>query len=255
MKLASWNVNSIRKRFARLAAWLGAQAPDVVCLQETKVEDGEFPAEPLRALGYEAVTFGQRTYNGVAIISRRPLTDVERGFSDGTEDGQARFITARVDGIRLASVYVPNGQAVGTDKFRYKLDWLQRCHAWLGRAARADEPLLLCGDFNVAPEDRDVHDPRAWQDQVLCHPDERAALARIRGFGFEDLFRRHHPEPGFYSWWDYRQLAFPRDRGLRIDHMFGTAAVAARCQDVFIDRNARKGKEPSDHAPVVAMVD
>jgi exodeoxyribonuclease-3 len=255
VKLASWNVNSVRARYGRLVAWLAEQTPDVVCLQETKVEDDAFPTLELRALGYETVLFGQRTYNGVAILSRARLTNVMRGFGDGDGDAQSRFITASVHGMRIASVYVPNGQAVGSEKFQYKLSWLQRCHAWLMRTARPDEPVLLCGDFNVAPEDRDVHDPLAWKDQVLCHPDERAALARIRSFGLEDLFRRHHPEAGFYSWWDYRQLSFPKNRGLRIDHLFGTAAVAARCQDVVIDRDARKGKEPSDHAPVVATFD
>jgi exodeoxyribonuclease-3 len=255
MKLATWNVNSIRARLPRVSAWLAEQTPDVVCLQETKVEDGAFPVEEVRSLGYELALFGQRTYNGVAILTRAPLREVVRGFGDGVEDSQARLVAGRVGDLLVASVYVPNGQAVGTDKFRYKLDWLRRCRAWLERHVRPGEPMLLCGDFNVAPDDRDVHDPDAWRDQVLCHPDERAGLRAIAELGFEDLFRRHTDAAGFYSWWDYRQLSFPKNRGLRIDHVFGTAPIAARCRSVVIDREARKGKEPSDHAPVVALFD
>jgi exodeoxyribonuclease-3 len=255
MKLGSWNVNSIRARLPRLLAWLGEHLPDVVCLQETKVEDAAFPLLELRGLGYHAELFGQRTYNGVALLSRTPITEVTRGLGDGTADDQARFLCARTAGVRVASVYVPNGQAVGSDKFRYKLEWLRRCRSWLDRAARPDEPLVLGGDYNVAPEDRDVHDPVRWKDQVLCHPEERAGLAGIAGFGLEDLFRRRQPEPGFYSWWDYRQLSFPRNHGLRIDHLLATAPLASRCREVVIDRNARKGKDPSDHAPVVALFD
>lgn len=252
MKLATWNVNSVRARLPRVVDWLAKNTPDVVCLQETKVEDAAFPHEEFRALGYQSTIFGQRTYNGVAILSRAPVTDVVFGFGDS--DAEARYLVARVDGIRVASAYVPNGKAVGTDKFVYKLDWLARWRRWLDAHARPDEPLALCGDYNIAPEDRDVHDPAAWKDQVLCHPDERAALQVIKAFGVQDVFRNHTQDAGLYSWWDYRQLGFPKNRGLRIDYMLCSQALATRCTSVRIDREARKGKEPSDHAPVIAEI-
>jgi exodeoxyribonuclease III len=252
MKIATWNVNSIRARLERLRGWLAAQTPDVLCLQETKVEDKAFPAEELQSLGYHVAAHGQKTYNGVAVLARHPLVDVVRGFGDGVEDAQARFLVVGVGAVRVGSLYVPNGQAVGTDKFTYKLAWLQRWRAWLARNADASQALVFCGDLNVAPEDRDVHDPEAWRDQVMCHPDERAALSEIRRWGLVDVFRKFNPDPGQYTWWDYRQLAFPKNRGLRIDHILCTEAMAARCRSVTIDRDARKGQVPSDHAPVVA---
>jgi exodeoxyribonuclease III len=255
MKIATYNVNSIRARLGRVTEWLSQNQPDVICLQETKVEDANFPTAEIEALGYRSTIFGQRTYNGVAILARAPIEDVTRGFDDGDDDSQARFIVARVSDVRVASIYVPNGQAVGTDKFRYKLDWLRRLRGWLDRHATPDQPLMLCGDYNVAPEDRDVHDPEAWRDQVLCHPDERAGLRAVTAWGAEDLFRRQTADPGFYSWWDYRMLSFPKNRGLRIDHILATPSIAARTRSVVIDRNARKGKEPSDHAPVVCELD
>ncbi len=258
-RIATWNVNSIRARLERLLAWLESRRPDVVCLQETKVTDDDFPIAELRQAGYAAAIHGQRTYNGVAILSREPPVDVVRGFADGVEDSQSRFIVATAftpaGPVRLASVYVPNGGSVGTDKFAYKLNWLARWKTWLDAHNAADAPLLLCGDFNIAPEDRDVHDPVAWEGQVLCHPDERAALAGIRDCGFQDLFRRLNPDLNAFSWWDYRQLAFPKNRGLRIDHIYGTQSLAERCRGVSIDREARKGKLPSDHAPVIAEIE
>ncbi len=250
MKLASWNINSVRARLDRVLQWVQTNAPDVLCLQETKVEDKDFPSEAFSALGYQIEHYGQRSYNGVALLSRLPLTQVGRGFGD--DDAAARFIVANVAGLRVASVYVPNGQSVGSDKFVYKLGWLSRCRQWLDQHADPAAPMALCGDYNIAPEDRDVHDPAAWKGQVLCHPDERAALAHIQAWGVEDVFRRHHPEPGLYSWWDYRMLGFPKNRGLRIDYMLCTPSLAAVCKDIRIDREARKGKLPSDHAPVVA---
>jgi exodeoxyribonuclease-3 len=264
-KIATWNVNSIRARLDRLLAWLDTRRPDVVCLQETKVADDDFPIAELRQAGYAAEIFGQRTYNGVAILTRTPpagvvrgLDDLVRGFGDSADDPQCRFMVATVvtngEPLRVASVYVPNGGAVGTDKFAYKLEWLRRWSSWLEATAASGPPLLLCGDFNIAPEDRDVCDPVAWAGQVLCHPDERAALAAIRACapGFDDLFRRLNPDLNAFSWWDYRQLAFPRNQGLRIDHIYGSPPLAARCRGVIIDRETRKGKLPSDHAPVIA---
>ena len=258
MKIATWNVNSIRMRQDRVLGWLERERPDVLCLQETKVPDSLFPREPFEAQGYQAALFGQKTYNGVAILARAPLEDVTVGLGDG-EDGDegepARLVAARIDGVRVASVYVPNGSAVGSDKYAYKLRWMARLRSWLDRTAQADAPLMVCGDFNVAPEDRDVHDPAAWEGQVLCSEPEREALRGVMGFGLVDGFRRLRPEPGLYTWWDYRQLGFPKNRGLRIDHLLCSEPLAGRMTSAVIDREARKGKQPSDHAPVVAELE
>ena len=250
MELVTWNVNSIRARHERLVGWLRQHQPDVVCLQETKVVDDTFPTASFAELGYQVATLGQRTYNGVAIAARSELIDVVRGLDDGDPDDQARAISATVGGVRVVCVYVPNGQAVGTDKYRYKLAWLARLRRFLDRSDPA-QPLVLCGDMNVAPDDRDVHDPARWAGDVLCSDAERAALAEVLGWGLVDLYRDLHPEPGRYSWWDYRGVSFFRDWGLRIDHVFGTEAVRARLVACDIDREARKGKDASDHAPVV----
>jgi len=254
IKIATWNVNSIRARSARVLAWMEANSPDVLCLQETKSTDETFPDEGFRALGYEVAHFGQRTYNGVAIVSRQPLRDVERGFADGSQDEAARFIAGRVCGIRVASAYIPNGKAVGTDKFAYKLEWLERLKGWLERCAEPQEPIALCGDYNVAPTDDDVYDAEAFRNQVLCHPEERSRFEALLKWGFVDTFGAQHPEGGYFSWWDYRQLGFPKNRGVRIDHILASAPLASRVDEVYVDRAARKGKEPSDHAPVVAVL-
>ncbi len=251
MKLATWNVNSIRTRLDRLLAWLAAHRPDVLCLQEIKLVDELFPVDAIRAAGYHAAVFGQKTYNGVAILSRVEPTVVSRGFGDGVDDPQARFLDVRVGEIRVLDCYVPNGNEVGSDKWRYKLAWLERLLAYLSSHCIADEPLVLCGDMNVAPEARDVHDPALWEPTVLFHPEARAALARVAAWGLEDVFRRHRAEAGLFSWWDYRQLAFPKNQGLRIDHVFATAPLAARSTEAAIDRDQRKGQQPSDHAPVI----
>ena len=252
MKIASWNVNSVRARSERLQRWLETHAPDVLCLQELKVQDTDFPFEALRAAGYEVAAHGQKTYNGVAILARTTPTDVERGFGDGGDDSQSRLIAARVGGIRVVSVYVPNGQEVGSEKWTYKLEWLRRLRVWLDRRCRPDEPIVLCGDFNVAPEAKDVHDPAAWEPTVLFHPEARAALESVRSWGFTDTLRLHHQEDGLYSWWDYRMLAFPKNNGLRIDFVLASAPLAQRCSAASIDRDERKGTLPSDHAPVIA---
>ena len=252
MKIASWNVNSIRKRLDRVIPWLAEHGPDVLCLQETKVEDDAFPRAEIEAAGYHVSCHGQKAYNGVALLTREPARDLVRGFGDEVQDPQARFLMATVGDVRVGTVYVPNGQEVGSEKFRYKLDWLKRLRQWLAAHADTDVPLALCGDINIAPDDRDVYDPVAWKDQVLCHPDERAALAEIRGWGLVDSFRQLHAEAGLYSWWDFRQLCFPKNLGLRIDLILCTAPLAARCTSASIDRNARKGASPSDHAPVIA---
>lgn len=252
MKLATWNVNSIRARLPRVLGWLEAQAPDVLCLQETKVEDAQFPLDDFVARGYRVALFGQRTYNGVAIVSRAEGTDVTRGLGDTSDDPQARLIAATIDGVRVLCAYFPNGEAVGSPKFTYKLEWIRRLRERLVDEIAAGTPLALCGDFNVAPAALDVHDPAAWEGQVLCTAEERAALAAVRETGLVDLVRQLNPDTPCYSWWDYRQLAFPKNRGLRIDHVFVTPALARRATAAGVDRNARKGPQPSDHAPVWA---
>ena len=253
MKIATWNVNSIGVRLERLLRWLAAHQPDVLCLQETKVVDEKFPFAEIEKAGYRAHAFGQKTYNGVALLSRAPLEEVARGFGDAALDVQARLIAGRSGGVTVMSVYVPNGAEVGSEKWAYKLDWLKRLGRHLAERHRADEPLVLCGDFNVAPDQRDVALPEAWASSVLFHPEARRALQELLAFGLVDVFRRHHAEGGFYSWWDYRMLAFPKNDGLRIDHLFATPPYAARSTEAAIDRQERKGKQPSDHAPVYAV--
>jgi exodeoxyribonuclease-3 len=251
MKLATWNVNSVRAREERLVRWLGKHRPDVVCLQELKVTEDAFPLLPVRSLGYHAAVHGQKTYNGVAVLSRAEPAEVERGFGDGGDDTQSRLVTARVGRVHVVSAYVPNGSEVGSDKWAYKMDWLKRLRAWLDRRFAKSDLVALCGDFNVAPEARDVYDPAEWEPSVLFHPEARAALENVRAWGLVDAFRQHHGGPGFYTWWDYRMLAFPKGRGLRIDHVFLSEPLAATCVSASIDRDERKGKQPSDHAPVV----
>jgi len=255
MKLATWNVNSIRAREERLLRWLGAHQPDVVCLQELKVTDDAFPLLPLQAIGYQAAVHGQKTYNGVAVLSRVEPVAVERGFGDGGDDTQSRLVAARVGRVHVVSAYVPNGHEVGSDKWAYKVAWLERLRAWLDRRFAKSDLVALCGDFNVAPEARDVHDPARWEASVLFHPEARAALENVRAWGLVDAFRLHNQAPGFYTWWDYRMLAFPRKEGLRIDHVLLSEPLAAKCSSAFIDRDERKGKQPSDHAPVVVELD
>lgn len=255
MKLATWNINSIRARNDRLFAWLEKERPNVLCLQETKVEDGAFPVDALKKAGYEVATFGQRSYNGVAILSTEPLTDVTRAFGDGEDDGDARVIAATAHGVRIVCVYVVNGQELTSDRYPYKLAWLRRLRAMLDRTAKPDQPLVLCGDMNVAPDDRDVWSPEKWREQIHCSTKEREALAEVLGFGLTDLFRKHHGDEKVYSWWDYRGVAFFKDQGLRIDHIFATKPIADRCTSCTIDRSARKGQDASDHAPVIAVIE
>jgi exodeoxyribonuclease III len=252
VKLATWNVNSIRARQERALSWLRDRAPDVVCLQETKVPDDAFPAEICRDLGYEAVFHGQRGYNGVAILSRLPISDGACGLDDGEDDSQARLVAATVRGIRVISVYVPNGQAVGSEKYAYKLAWLERLRRYLERCCSPDQPVVLAGDFNVAPDDRDVHDPAIWEGKIMCSDAERAGLEKVCEWGLRDTFRLHEEGAGFFSWWDYRMLGFPKNRGLRIDHIYATEPLLRACTSAHIDREERKGKLPSDHAPVFA---
>ncbi|MCA9315340.1 MAG: exodeoxyribonuclease III [Planctomycetes bacterium] len=250
MKIVSWNVNSIRARAERAEAWVRKHEPDVLALQETKVVDEDFPREAFKALGYHVETFGQKTYNGVAILSRTKPEDVVRGLPDDDEDAERRLLAATVDGVRIVNVYVPNGREVDTPPFEYKLAWLGRLRAFLDATATPAAPLIVLGDFNIAPDERDVYDPDAFRGHVHFHPREHKALAGVCAFGLSDLFREHHREGGRYSWWDYRQLGFPRNAGLRIDLILGTEAVAERSTACDIDRDERKGAKPSDHAPV-----
>jgi exodeoxyribonuclease-3 len=252
MKLATWNVNSIRAREARVRGWLEAARPDVICLQEIKVLASGFPMGLFRELGYHVELVGQRSYNGVAIAARSPLTDVVAGLGDGVDDDQARFLAATVDGVRVVSLYVPNGQAIGTDKYEYKLAWLARLRGWLDRHGDRGAPLALCGDWNIAPTDRDVHDPVRWAGHIHCSEPERAALANVASWGLTDTFRAANPGARAWSWWDYRGVAFFKDQGLRIDYHLVTAPLLARLVGCSIDREARKGRDASDHAPVVA---
>ena len=254
MQVTTWNVNSIRSRLERVLDWIERRRPDVLGLQEIKVADDVFPRTAFEDLGYHVETFGQKTYNGVALVTKSPPQDLVRGFGEGDEE-QRRLIAARVDGVAVVCVYVPNGQDVESEKFPYKLAWLEKLRAFLDDWASPDEPLLLMGDFNIAPDERDLYDPEGWRGKVHFHPDEHAALARLRSFGLRDLFRDHEDAAGIYSWWDYRQLAFPKNRGMRIDLILGTEAAARRCQGVLIERQERKGKKPSDHAPVTAFLD
>jgi exodeoxyribonuclease III len=252
MRIAAWNINSVRARLERLTEWLERCQPDVLCLQELKCTDAEFPLEAVRAAGYHAAVHGQKTYNGVAILARTPPTDVVCGLSDGVDDTHARLIAATVDGVRVLSAYAPNGQEVGSPAYEYKLRWYARLRRYLDTRHRPDEPLVLGGDWNVAPEDLDVWAPEQWRGQTLCTDAERAALRELCAFGLQDTFRTLHPDTRKFSWWDYRMLAFPKNRGLRIDHLLATSPLMARLAAADVDREARKGKQPSDHAPVWA---
>ncbi|MEN3334439.1 MAG: exodeoxyribonuclease [Blastocatellia bacterium] len=254
LKLATWNVNSIAARLPLVTRWLAEAQPDALCLQEIKCTDDRFPAEEFAALGYESTVFGQRTYNGVAILSRAKCQDVQRGFPDDSAEAQARLLAGTIDGVRIVNVYIPNGQAVGTDKYAFKLDWMRRLREFFDTQYKAGQQVLLCGDFNVAPEDRDVHNPKLWENRVLFSKPERAALAEIKAWGFTDAFRLHNDEPKQFSWWDYRISAFKRNLGLRIDHIWTTKRLAERTTSAAIDKAPRAWERPSDHAPVIVDI-
>jgi exodeoxyribonuclease-3 len=257
MRIASWNINSLRRRQDQLFAWLEATKPDIVCLQETKCPDDQFPVLALQAAGYHSIYHGEKSYNGVAIISKSEPRDVQASLCDEVIDPQARVISATIAGIRVYSLYAPNGQAVGSAAYEYKLTWYARLRDCLARefhaADRSQEiDLAVCGDFNVAPEDVDVHDPALWRGAIMCSDAERAAFASLCSIGLIDTLRLHHREPGMFTWWDYRMLAFQKNRGLRIDAVLASQSLAKRCTASGIDRDMRKGREPSDHAPIWA---
>ncbi|KRA81803.1 exodeoxyribonuclease III [Lysobacter sp. Root667] len=249
MKIASWNVNSLNVRMPHLETWLGLRMPDVVALQETKLEDHRFPDDALAALGYRSVFAGQKTYNGVAILSRESARDVQIGVP-GFEDEQKRVIAATVGDVRIVNLYVVNGQDVGTDKYAYKLRWLDAIHDWLAEELRAHPQLVVLGDFNIAPDERDVYDPAVWNEgHILTSTAERDALRRLYALGLHDSYRMHNDGAGEFSWWDYRQAAFRRNLGLRIDLALVSDALRARCAGAGIDREPRTWERPSDHAP------
>ena len=250
MKLVTWNVNSVRARLERLLAFLDRHQPDVVCLQELKGVEDVFPFDDVRAAGYKAAVYGQKAYNGVAILSKAEPQNVVRGFADGVEDESARLIAADIGKTRILTAYVPNGQSVGSEKWTYRLDWMKRLLKYLEANYSPEQDLVLCGDLNVAVDDADVANPDQWAQSVLCHAEGRAALEAARDWGFVDVFKRLNPDGGVYSWWDYRNLGFPNNDGLRIDHVYATESLAAQATAAEVDRAERKGKGASDHAPV-----
>ena len=251
MKLATWNVNSLKVRLPQLLDWLASNPVDVICLQETKQQDADFPQAELQAAGYHAAFSGQRTYNGVTILSREPMTELQYGIPD-FDDEQKRVIAATIHGVRIVCVYMPNGQEVGSDKYEYKLKWLRALTVWLRDELAKYPRLALLGDYNIAPDDRDVYDPVVWKDHVLCSEPERDAFKGLLGLGLRDAFRLFEQPDNSYTWWDYRMMAFRRNRGLRIDHILVSEAL--QCSSCTIDKAPRKLERPSDHTIVVAEV-
>jgi exodeoxyribonuclease-3 len=251
MKLATWNVNSLKVRLPQVIDWLAANQPDALCLQETKTADDGFPFAELEAAGYRAAHNGQKTYNGVAILYRGGASDITRDIP-GFPDEQKRVVALTLGETRIVSAYMPNGQEVGSDKYAYKLAWFAALAAWLGEELARWPRLALLGDFNVAPEDRDVHDPAAWRERILCSTPEREAFRRLLALGLADAFRLFEQPERSFSWWDYRAMGFRRNQGLRIDHILLAPALAAGCRSCTIDKAPRTLERPSDHAPVVA---
>ena len=254
MRIATWNVNSVRARLPRLLDWLQLQQPDVVCLQETKCLDEQFPREAVEQAGYHVETFGQKTYNGVAILSRDTPSDVVRGMPDDEPDAQRRVLAATVGDVRLLNVYVVNGKEVGDVKYDFKLAWLERLAAYVEHAFEMGDKVVVTGDFNITFDDRDVYDPEAWREKILCSTPEREALARVMAPGLIDAFRQFEPEAGHYTWFDFRTRGFQRKQGLRIDHFLLSPPAMAACKEVTIDLDERGREKPSDHAPVIARL-
>lgn len=255
LKIASWNVNSLRVRLPHVLRWLDDVRPDLLGLQETKTIDENFPKDELAAVGYDAIFSGQKTYNGVAILSRldRKPTDIETDLP-GLDDPQRRLLAATYGGVRMINIYVPNGSEIGSEKYAYKMAWLDKLIAYTKKQLKAHEKLFIVGDFNIAPEDRDVHDPEAWQGSVLVSEAERAAFQKLLKVGLTDTFRLFEHRPDTFSWWDYRAASFQRNRGLRIDHILMNSILSRRCLTSIIDHHARAWERPSDHAPVMTTV-
>jgi exodeoxyribonuclease-3 len=253
MKLATWNVNSLKVRLPHVLDWLAANPVEVLCLQETKQQDSDFPQAELQAAGYHSVYSGQKTYNGVAILSRAPAGEVQYGIPD-FDGEQKRVIAATCGDIRVADVYIPNGQSIDSDKYRYKLDWLDKLRDWLKQELARHPKLVLLGDYNIAPEDRDVHDPVAWQGNVLVSEPEREKFRNLVELGLHDSFRLFEQPEKSFSWWDYRMMGFRRNHGLRIDHILISDPLVAQCRSCVIDKAPRKLERPSDHTPVIVEV-
>lgn len=251
-KIATWNVNSLRVRLPHVLAWLHEVKPDVLALQEIKMLEADFPLQEIEAAGYHAVVSGQKTYNGVAILSKvkptHPLTDLP-----GLDDPQRRVLFAELGDYCILNLYIPNGESVGSDKYKYKLNWLSKLDSFLKKDLKKHQRLVIVGDFNIAPDEMDVHDPKQWEGSVLFSPPERQAFKDMLAVGFVDCFRAVRPDEKAYSWWDYRLNAYKRNMGLRIDHILASHAMGADCQDCFIDKAPRGWERPSDHAPVVAV--
>jgi exodeoxyribonuclease-3 len=253
MKLATWNVNSLKVRLPQVLQWLAENPVDVLCLQETKTTDDKFPVAEIEAAGYQVTYSGQKTYNGVAILSKSAMTEVTKN-NPHFLDEQQRLLAATIDDVRIICAYVPNGQSVESDKYQYKLAWLDALHDWLTEELAANPRLAILGDYNIAPADRDVHDPAAWVGQVLVSAPERAAFERLTALGLADAFRLFEQPDKSFSWWDYRQMGFRRNAGMRIDHVLLSPALAGTCSACTIDRIPRKWEQPSDHTPVVATL-
>lgn len=251
MKIATWNVNSLKVRLPQVLDWLASEQPDILCLQETKLTDENFPADDITAAGYEVVYSGQKTYNGVATISRSAAADVITDVP-GLDEPQRRILGTTIDGVRVLNLYVVNGQEVGSDKFAHKLHWLDKVTGYIDQQLKDHERFVVLGDFNIAPADEDVHDPEAWHERILCSTPERDALGRMLGLGLQDTFRLFPQEEKSFSWWDYRAAAFRRNMGLRIDLILASQALADCCSACHIDKAPRRLERPSDHTPVVA---
>lgn len=250
MKFATWNVNSLNVRLPHVLDWLRDHQPDVLCLQETKQEDSKFPYQVLEQAGYQAAHIGQKTYNGVAILSRHVMTDIQCNIPN-FDDDQQRVIAANIGDIRVVCAYIPNGQAIDSDKYQYKMRWLSALTDWLKTELMTHSKLMLLGDYNIAPEDRDCHDPAAWLGQVLVSPPERDAFKQLVALGLHDSFRLFEQPEKSFSWWDYRMMGFRRNFGMRIDHILVSDALKTACQSAYIDKSPRKLERPSDHTPVV----
>jgi exodeoxyribonuclease III len=252
MKIATWNVNSINARIPHLVEWALREKPDVICLQETKCVNENFPLTVINELGYEAEFFGQKSYNGVAILSKMPMSDVQKGFSDDDDESPKRLIAVTIGGVRIVNTYIPNGTELGTDKFAFKIDWLQRLRRFFDETCAVEKDVLLCGDFNVAMDEIDVWNVAAWEGKLHFTKTERAAMHYVKQWGFTDLFRKLHPETREFSWWNYREGAWPRNHGLRIDYIWTSPSLATKAADCKIDTSTRGLDKPSDHAPVIA---
>lgn len=251
LKIASWNVNSLNIRLPHVLAWCDMARPDILALQETKLTDDRFPADELFAAGYHSVYSGQKTYNGVAILSREPAVDIVTDI-DGLDDTQRRILAATVGDARIINLYVVNGSEVGSEKYAYKLHWLEKVTGFIAQEMQRFEKVVVLGDFNIAPDDRDVHDPEAWHEKILCSTAERKALQNVLSLGLSDTFRQFEQAENTWSWWDYRMAAFRRNLGLRIDLVLASEALAKICSSSYIDREPRRQERPSDHAPAVA---